>query len=207
MHELVSTTRDVIDCRMERVSHFEILREVLAFLEGRNDCVQFGAMAVNHYVGMPRATEDVDVMVAGDAEAFSVELKATLNQRLSIAAGVRCLKNGNYVVYLRGDGRNRKICDVRPVGTLPEFDVIDGWQVMSPRELFRAKLVSSVNRMHLPKGQTDYADLMRLRSWRPELASEFDAKDESPEVQARLAELLQKPIVEDEEDFLGDDIV
>lgn len=141
---------------------------VLEFLQGRDDVVLFGAQAVNAYVAEPRATQDVDVMSTRAAE-FAEELREHLSERFHIAVRVREIKDKGFRVYQKRNEGNRHLVDIRSESVLPNVDVIENVQVMTPAELVLSKILAYESRLGKPKSGTDWRDLAMLLIRFPEL--------------------------------------
>lgn len=146
----------------EAVPLASIQDAILEFMTGRDDCVLFGAQAVNAYVDTIRATQAVDLAAlkgASLAEALSVHLA----DRFGIAVRVRSIRAGlGYRLFqVRKEG-NRHLADVRPVSALPAARRIQGVLVMVPDELIAGKLLASVARAGREKGYSDQRDLAIL---------------------------------------------
>lgn len=144
---------------------------VLEFLRGRNDCVVYGAQAVNAYVDEPRMTQDVDI-AATSAKEFAKELCAYLNKKFHIAVRTRDVREGlGYRIYQVQKPKNRHLVDIRPVEELPPANRVKKVLVVTPPELIANKVVSMSHRKHKPKGLIDQADLFRLLLKFPEFKS------------------------------------
>lgn len=141
---------------------------VLEFLQGRDDVVLFGAQAVNAYVAEPRATQNVDVMSTRAAE-FAEELREHLSERFHIAVRVREIKDKGFRVYQKRNEGNRHLVDIRSESVLPNVDVIENVQVMTPAELVLSKILAYESRLGKPKSGTDWRDLAMLLIRFPEL--------------------------------------
>ncbi len=141
---------------------------VLEFLQGRDDAVLFGAQAVNAYVSEPRATQDVDILSTRAAE-FAEELREHLSERFHIAVRVREIKDKGFRVYQTRKEGNRHLVDIRKIDAMPETEIIERIQVLSPLELMVSKVVSFHARKGMPKAGTDWRDLAMLFLKYPEL--------------------------------------
>ncbi|MCI0639134.1 MAG: nucleotidyl transferase AbiEii/AbiGii toxin family protein [Gemmataceae bacterium] len=183
---------------------------VLEFLRGREDIVLYGAQAVNAYVEESRMTQDVDVMTTRGLE-LAEELKKFLNNRFHIAVRVREIREGlGYRVYQVRKPENRHLVDVRPVETLPPFQIVKKVQVVSPPELIAGKVSAWVRRKGQPKSGTDWRDLALLLLTFPELKKEtgevsdrLTAMDATKEVRAAWKEIVKQKIEKekDEDEF------
>jgi hypothetical protein len=97
---------------------------ILEFLRHREDAVLYGALAVNAYVDQPRMTQDADIASTRGLE-FTEELRAYLAQRFHIAVRIRDVREGlGYRLYqVRKEG-DRHVADVRPVSSLPPWELV-----------------------------------------------------------------------------------
>ncbi len=142
---------------------------VLEFLRGRTDGVLFGAHAVNAYVDEPRMTQDVDILSPRAAE-LAEELRAHLSERFQIAVRIRTVAGGvGHRLYQVRKTQNRHLVDVRRVGHLPPYRVIDNVLVTPPTDLIAQKVLSMVSRSKSAKGPSDLTDIRRLLLTFPEL--------------------------------------
>lgn len=132
------------------------------FLPGREDAVLFGAHAVNTYVDVRRATEDVDLLTC-DPVPFGEELRDFLNQRFFIAVRMRSIRDGvGYRLYqVRKEG-NRHLVDLRPVEELPPNHRVHQVLVVTPDELIANKVAAWTSRRGKPKAGSDWRDLAHL---------------------------------------------
>ena len=145
---------------------------VIEFLKGRDDAVLFGAQAVNVYVDVTRATEDVDLLTTRGKD-FAEELRRFLNDRFGFAVRVREIRGGiGYRVYQKRKDGNRHLVDVRPVEAFPPTRNVDGVIVVAPAELIANKVASAHARGAKAKGDTDRRDLKVLLLTFPELKTE-----------------------------------
>ena len=145
---------------------------VIEFLAGRDDAVLFGAQAVNVYVDVTRATEDVDVLTTRGRD-FAEELRQFLNDRFGFAVRVRSVRGGiGFRVYQKRKEGNRHLVDVRPVGAFPPTREVGTVAVVAPAELIANKVVSAQARGEKKKGLTDRRDLLSLFEAFPELRTE-----------------------------------
>lgn len=149
----------------------KIQTAVLEFLQGRSDAVLFGAQAVNAYVDEPRATQDVDI-ISNRAIELAEELKDHLSEAFHIAVRIREVASGKglRLYQIRKEG-NRHLADIRSELDLPDTQVIENLQVMSPVELIVSKILSYESRRGKPKSGTDWRDLGMLLTRFPELKS------------------------------------
>src|SRR5438874_11243230 len=182
---------------------------VFEFLEHRDDAVVYGAQAVNVYVTRRRNTDDVDVATTRGIE-FAEELRAYLAQRFHIAVRIRTVRGGiGYRIYqVRRDG-NRHLVDVRPVTSLPSWQLAGNVRVVTPEEAIAGKLLAFVGRRGKPESFTDRRDLAVLLLTFPELKTEAGAVRErlvaagaGADVLAAWSELVREKIEpEDDEGF------
>lgn len=188
----------------------KIQEAVLEFLQGRDDAVLFGAQAVNAYVDEPRATQDVDIM-SNRAHEFAEELREHLSERFHIAVRIREVKDKGLRLYqVRKEG-NRHLVDVRILTDLPESQLFEGVQVLTPVELIASKVASFISRYGKDKSWTDRRDLAVLLRRFPELKeadgsvlarlTERNADEKTLRFWRELAE--QEIVVEDEDDDLN----
>lgn len=141
---------------------------ILRFLQGRADVVLFGAQAVNAYVSEPRMTQDVDLL-STRADELAEELRAFLSGKFRIAVRVREIGDKGLRIYqVRKEG-NRHLIDIRAVTELPEMEIVEEIQVLSPLELIASKVISFQSRYGKPKSWTDRRDLAVLLLQFPEL--------------------------------------
>ncbi len=102
----------------------KIHQAVLAFLQGRDDVVLFGAQAVNAYVSEPRMTQDVDLLSVR-AKDLAEELRCFLSEQFHIAVRVREIKDKGFRIYqVRSEG-NRHLVDLRQIDRLPQTQTIE----------------------------------------------------------------------------------
>ena len=180
---------------------------VVEFLRGRSDAALFGAQAVNVYVKITRATEDVDVLSTRGKD-FAEELRQFLNDRFGFAVRVRSVRGGiGFRVYQKRKDGNRHLVDVRPVEALPPTQDRDGVAVVSPAELIANKVASAHARGERAKGDTDRRDLKVLLLTFPELQVEegpvrerLIANGASDEVLAAWDDWVARDIEPDGED-------
>jgi hypothetical protein len=148
---------------------------VLEFLRGRKDVAVFGATAVNAYAAEPRMTQDIDLM-STRAEELAEELRAYLGERFHIAVRVRVVgQKKGYRLFQSQKTGNRHLVDVRPVDSLPESQVIEEIQVLTPTQLIARKALSFHSRRGQPKGFSDMRDLAILFLTFPEMKRESGA--------------------------------
>jgi Nucleotidyl transferase AbiEii toxin, Type IV TA system len=184
----------------------KIQETVLEFLKGRDDVVLFGSQAVNAYVFEPRMTQDVDLL-ALKAKDFAEELRFVLSEKFHIAVRVREIGTQGLRIYqLRNEG-NRHLVDVRPIDDLPNTQLIENIQVLSPLELIVSKTISYHAHKGKPKAGTDWRDLAMLLLQFPELKQEVTAnlrtKNVSEDVLKTWYEVESEDIqVEDEDEDL-----
>jgi len=148
---------------------------VLEFLQGRDDMVLVGAHAVNGYVDEPRMTQDVD-LVSCRARDLAEELKGHLNQMFHMDACIREAAQGKgFRLFQIRKAGNRHLVDVRPVGSLPPAQRIEGVLVISPADLVAQKVMAYHQRRGQPKSWTDRRDLAVLLLKFPELKRDSGA--------------------------------
>lgn len=142
---------------------------VLEFLRCRDDAAIFGAQAVNAYVGIPRMTQDVDIL-STSGEAFANELCKHLHEKFNIAVRVRTVASGaGFRIYQVRTPTNRHLVDVRHTDELPKCQRIEQILVVSPSELLSMKVISMMARENTPKGLTDEVDILRILITFPDL--------------------------------------
>jgi len=149
----------------------KIQGSVLVFLQGRDDAVLFGALAVNAYVSEPRMTQDVDIL-STRAKELAEELREHLSETFHIAVRVREIGEKGLRVYQVRKVGNRHLVDVRSVNELPDAEVFEKILVLSPAELIASKVISFESRYGKSKSWTDRRDLTVLLLRFPELKSE-----------------------------------
>lgn len=146
---------------------------VLEFLRDRDDCVLFGAQAVNAYVDEPRMTQDVDIL-SSQARELAEQLREFLNKRFHIAVRVREVADGRgYRIFQVHKPKNRHLVDIRPVEALPPARKVMDVLVVAPEELIAGKVISFHHRKGNPKAFTDRRDLAELLLRFPKLKSEL----------------------------------
>jgi hypothetical protein len=149
-----------------------IFRAIADLLRGRTDVVIFGAHAVNAYTEHERMTEDVDVL-STDGPALAETIRSHLSDRFHAAFRIREVAAGaGHRVYQLRTPKNRHVCDVRTVASLPPFETHGELRILAPIDLVAMKAVSYTARRAQPKGATDLADLRRLLLRFPELAAD-----------------------------------
>jgi hypothetical protein len=144
---------------------------VLEFLRGRKDVVVCGATAVNAYASEPRMTQDID-LVSTHVDELAQELHAYLSERFHIDLLVRVIGARGYRLFQIQKNGNRHLVDVRPVDSLPESEVIEEVQVLTPAQLIAQKALSYHSRRGQPKSFTDMRDLAILLLTFPEMKTE-----------------------------------
>jgi hypothetical protein len=145
---------------------------VLEFLQGRDDVALFEAQAVNAYSPEPRMTQDVDIMSTRGRE-FADELRQFISDKFHIAVRVREVAEGKgFRIFQIRKEDNRHLFDVRSVATIPQFEIVEDINVLSPPELIASKVTSYQSRRGKPKSGTDWRDLATLLLRFPELKSE-----------------------------------
>jgi hypothetical protein len=190
----------------EGVPLADVFREVGRFLIGRDDVVLFGAQAVNGCAETERMTQDVDVL-STRAEFVIEELRVRLAERFRIAARIRVVAPGSYRLDQVRKPKNRHLVDVRQVGTLPAFRVVEGLNVAAPEELVAMKVLAMAARRGRPKELSDRLDIKRLLLAVPELrqvdgvvTDRLRRGGASEETLSAWRELVNEPSVDDEED-------
>ena len=176
LHDLGST--------ME-VSLSEIQRSLLTFLQKRSDVVIFGAYAVNAYLQPDevRMTADVDMQTL-QGQLLVTRIIEHLHREFHIATRSREVKPGQaWRIYQVLRSGNRHLVDIRQVEHLPDFEVINQIQVLSPLELMVTKIISAYARQHQPKGFSDLRDLYSLMLTFPELVSQVKLPVENETIQ------------------------
>lgn len=159
-----------------------LFRQILNFLQGREDAVLFGSQAVNAYCEVERMTQDVDVLSTNAPELAEL-LRAHLAECFHIAVRVREVADGKgFRVYQARKPRNRHLVDVRAVPKLPSSRINEGIRIIEPSELIAMKVISASQRQGQPKGGTDLVDIQRLLLTFPELKV-----DEGPVLEALRA--------------------
>lgn len=155
-----------------------IFREIFVFLTKRHDVVLFGAHAVNAYCEPERMTQDVDLL-STNAAALAEDLRAHLAATFHVAVRVReVVPKVGFRIYQVQKPKNRHLVDVRQEPTLPAHRVVDGVCVVEPIELVAMKVNAMTQRIHRPKGSTDFTDLQRLLLAFPELKTDDGAVSE-----------------------------
>jgi len=152
---------------------------ILQFLRGREDCVLFGAHAVNAYLNEQRTTPDVDLISTRAAE-LAQELSDLLMQRFNIACVVQVWRGGKGNTLRIFEVRKpeyRLMVDIRPVDTLPPSRKIMNMQVVLPEKLIAAKVYSYHCRTQEgdPRSFTDQRDLAELLLHFPKFVLEVGA--------------------------------
>jgi hypothetical protein len=148
-----------------------IFREILSLLAIREDCVVFGAHAVNAYCEPERMTADIDLL-STDAARLAEDVRAVISTRFRIAVRVREVVPGGFRVYQLRKPKNRHLVDVRQVPQLPPFREIGRVRVVEPAELAAMKAIAIAARKGQEKGLSDRLDLHRLLRAFPDLRAE-----------------------------------
>jgi len=180
---------------------------ILEFLRGRDDCVLYGAQAVNAYVTQSRMTQEVDI-ASIRAEELAEELRKYLHKRFHIAVRIRKVREGlGYRIYQVRKPENRHLIDVRPVDELPPANRVKKVLVVTPPELIAGKLMAYTERRGKPKAGTDWRDLAMLLLTFPNLKTEegpvaerLRAAGALDEVLAAWKELVAQDIQPEDED-------
>ncbi len=183
----------------------KIQEAILGFLQGREDVVLFGAQAVNAYVSEPRMTQDIDLL-STNAKNLAEELRVFLSDKFHIAVRVREIGDKGLRIYqVRKEG-NRHLIDVRAVTELPETQIVEEIQVLSPLELIASKVISFQSRYGKPKSWTDRRDLAVLLLRFPELKEKvsetLQAKNVGEAVLETWAEISRQDFQFDEDEDL-----
>jgi hypothetical protein len=144
---------------------------ILDFCRGRTDVCVFGAQALARHTGVPRMTQDVDIM-AEDPAGVAAELARRLSTIFphEMAARVRTVRRGERVlghrVYqLRSDerGGSRHLADVRILDVPREaLEVVEGIQFTGPELTLAMKTFAATVRADPVKRAQDRVDVMRL---------------------------------------------
>ncbi|WP_448570227.1 nucleotidyl transferase AbiEii/AbiGii toxin family protein [Trichothermofontia sp.] len=135
---------------------------ILAFLQGKDDVVIFGAQAVNAYVSEARMTQDIDLM-STRASDLAEALRAHLSQTFHIAIRIRQVAEGRgYRLFQVRKAGNRHLVDIRTVETLPPAQRIANLLVLAPDALIVSKVIAYHQRRNQPKAGTDWRDLVML---------------------------------------------
>lgn len=176
---------------------------ILDFLRGRKDVVLFGAIAVNAYVSEPRMTQDIDLL-STDARNLAEELRAFLSEKFHIAVRVREIRDKGLRIYqVRKEG-NRHLIDIRPITELPDTEIVEEIQILSPLELIASKVISYHSRRGKPKSGTDWRDLAVLLLRFPELKEKvsetLQAKNVGEAVLETWAEIERQDFQFEDED-------
>lgn len=181
-----------------------IHQTVLEFLQGREDVVLFGAQAVNAYVSEPRMTQDVDLL-AIRAKKFAEELRGHLSETFHIAVRVREIGDGKgFRIYQTRKEGNRHLVDVRPIDNLPETQIVEDIQILSPIELIVSKVISYHSRRGKPKSGTDWRDLgfllLRFPELKEKVSENLQTKNVGKAVLETWAEIARQNFQFEDED-------
>jgi hypothetical protein len=153
---------------------------ILDFCRGRSDLCVFGAQALSRHTGVPRMTQDVDIM-AVSPEAAADELASFLGRRFPhrMAARVRAVKRdgsvlGYRVFQQRSEelGGNRHPADIRRLDVPREgLETEDGIQYTgAPLTLAMKSLAATVRNNPIKRDQ-DRVDTMRLIVAMPDVSA------------------------------------
>ena len=156
------------------VSLSDIQRSLLTFLQKRSDVVIFGAYAVNAYLkpNEVRMTADVDIQTL-QGQLLVTQISEHLHQEFYIGTRSREVKPEQaWRIYQVLKSGNRHLVDIRQVEHLPNFEIINQIQVLSPLELMGTKVISAYARQYQPKGFSDLRDLYSLMLTFPELVDQ-----------------------------------
>src|SRR5438094_3424901 len=119
---------------------------VFEFLEHRDDAVVYGAQAVNVYVARRRNTEDVDVATTSGIE-FAEELRVYLAERFHIAVRIRTVRGAiGYRIYQVRRQGDRHLVDVRPVTSLPSWQLAGNVRLVTPEQALPVQRLALVAR-------------------------------------------------------------
>ena len=181
-----------------------IHQTVLEFLQGREDVVLFGAQAVNAYVSEPRMTQDVDLLSIR-AKDFAEELRGHLSETFDIAVRVREIGDGKgFRIYQTRKEGNRHLVDVRPIDNLPETQIVEDIQILSPIELIVSKVISYHSRRGKPKSGTDWRDLgfllLRFPELKEKVSENLQTKNVGKAVLETWAEIARQNFQFEDED-------
>lgn len=154
---------------------------ILDFCRGRSDLCVFGAQALSLHTGVPRMTQDVDVM-AEDPEQVAAALAAHLATRFpgQLAARVRRVRRGSrvlgYRVYQRRSaerGGDRDLADVR-ILDVPRaaLEISDGVQYTGAALTLAMKTFAATARSNAVKRDQDRVDAQRLLLALPDVTAE-----------------------------------
>jgi hypothetical protein len=110
------------------------------------------------------------------ARELAEELREHLSERFHIAVRVRAVRGDKgYRLFQMQKNGNRHLVDVRPVGSLPASQPIEGIRVLAPVPLIALKALSFHSRKGQPKGFSDMRDLAILFLTFPEMKTESGA--------------------------------
>ncbi len=157
-----------------------IQEAILAHCRGRPDLCVFGAQALSIHTGVPRMTQDVDIM-AEDPAAVANQLATYLSERFPhhMAARVRVIQRGDrvlgYRVYQqRSDDRggNRHLADLRVLDVPREaLQTSDGIQYTGPELTLAMKTHAATVRTNRIKRGQDRVDTLRLMRAMPDISA------------------------------------
>ena len=153
---------------------------ILDFCRGRSDLCVFGAQALSLHTGVPRMTQDVDIMAERPEEAAK-ELAAYLSSRFpsQMAARVRRIQRDRRVLGFRiyqkrnaDRGGNRHLADIR-VLDVPRaaLETKDGIQYSGAALTLAMKTFAATVRSNLLKRDQDRVDAQRLLLAMPEVSA------------------------------------
>lgn len=180
---------------------------VLTFLEGRDDCVLFGAQAVNLYVDEVRMTEDID-LYSNHAEALAESIRAEINDRFHIAVRVRSIKEGAgfWIYQLQGE-QNRHLVDVRQIDLLPPSTRVQNISVLKPAELVAEKIIAFESRKLRPKAGSDWRDILslllrfpKLKTMEGDVSAALQRRNASQAIMDSWKNIVSMSIISDEDD-------
>jgi hypothetical protein len=192
---------------------------ILDFCRDRPDLCVFGAQALALHTGVPRMTQDVDLM-AEDPEAVAVALAEHLAKRFpgQMAAQVRTVRRDGRVLGYRvfqkrsaQSGGNRYLADVRRLDVpRSALQTVEGVQFTGAALTLAMKVFAATARSNALKRDQDRVDAKRLVLALPALeASDLEplwsAMKAPAEVRATFetlsAEARRSAPVDDEDDF------
>jgi hypothetical protein len=144
---------------------------ILDFCRGRTDLCVFGAQALSVHTGVPRMTQNVDIM-ADNPEETARELVTHLANRFNgqMAARVRRVSRGErvlgYRVYQKrsaDQGGNRHLADIRILDVpRASLEIRDGIQFTGPALTLAMKTFAATVRSNPIKRDQDRVDVQRL---------------------------------------------
>jgi hypothetical protein len=187
---------------------------ILDFCRGRADACVFGAQALNRHTGVPRMTQDVDIM-AETPETFASELARHLAQRFphEMAARVREVRRGEltlgYRVYQSRSaerGGNRHLADIRALDVPREhLAEHEGIRYTDAPLTMAMKAAAAAARSNQAKRLQDSADLAQLMIAHPEVTADalaplWDGLGAPPGARVLFEEILARGNLQAETD-------